>query len=236
MDIGEIVEIERSQTIGTDGYKIRAKPVTTARKAPDEQQIRDTFQTPNYAIDLLIPFIPKHITHVWECASGGRKISRRLIEAGYTVSESDIQEAEPHVGKFNFITEKLGFKLSESWSIITNPPFSIKDLFISKCFDYKVPFALLINADYSQWQIDLIRRGCEKIIPTSRIAYITPHTVKRVNDAEGTDFISIDQIPMEFLYKYSNAQFHSMWLTYGFNLGKTETFVDLTSEQRRFNI
>jgi hypothetical protein len=250
-------------------YKLRAKPITTARKAPDEQQVRDTFWTPNYAVDLLIPFIPKHITHVWECATGGRKISGQLLNSGYTVLETDIKEME-NVTPYNFISDTKRTDIKPGYfSIITNPPFSIKDLFVEKCFEYEVPFALLINADYSGKTIDWIRRGCEKLIPTSRIAYITPNILRRIHEGETWKEVhgdagygstqrdmenykaecpnfwkdrlafydkylykTIEEAPSEMLYRYSNAQFHSMWLTYGFGLGRTETFVDLSVQQR----
>ena len=41
------------------GYPVRVKPITTPPKTPSVPQGRDTFQTPNYATELLIPFIPK---------------------------------------------------------------------------------------------------------------------------------------------------------------------------------
>jgi hypothetical protein len=95
---------------------------------------------------------------------------------------------------------------------------------------------MLINADYSQQQISWIEQGCEKLIPKSRISYITPNVVRRVNEGERTNYYSIEELPTSLLYKYSSAQFHSMWLTWGFNMGKTETFVELSVEQRRTNI
>lgn len=220
----------------TDGYNVRVKPVTTARKIPTEQQIRDTFQTPAYATRLLLPFIPKEITHVWECAAGGGYISRILSEAGYSVFETDIKEREG-LTPYNFISDPIRTDIKPGkFSIITNPPFSIKDLFIERCFEYGVPFALLINADYSGWQIDLVRRGCEKIIPTRRIDYITPNLIKRVNDGENTAYETLEDIPNKFLVKYSASQFHSMWLTYGFNIGRTETFVDLPTISKKEDI
>lgn len=259
---------ENEAVIEEVSYKLRAKPVTTARKAPNEQQTRDLFMTPNYAIDLLIPFIPKEIKVLWEPAYGTGKISRKLRDAGYTVFESDIKDSDPKK-VHNFITDPMK-NLPENISIITNPPFSVKDLFIERCFEYEVPFAMLINMDYSQQTIDWIRRGMEKIIPTARIAYITPNILKRIHDGEVwklvddkkecstlqeymesympiwiTDlyvhhdvhnYATVDETPMELLYKYSNAQFHSGWLTYGFGLNRTETFVDLPIEQRRYNI
>lgn len=269
IDIPKDVEVVAKD----NAYKLYVKPITSARKAPDEQQVRDTFQTPNYAIDLLIPFIPKNITNVWECAAGNRKISRRLEFAGYSVLSTDLKSVDL-VEQYNFISDKKRtINNPESFSIITNPPFSIKDLFIEKCFEYGVPFALLINADYSQWMIDLVsKRGCEKIIPTARISYLTPNILNRIHEGELFLFLkseyelnwsslsefkkydvsewfryesrftryclysNIEEVPQELLYKYSNAQFHSMWLTHGFNLGRTETFVDLSLEQRRTNI
>jgi hypothetical protein len=228
--------LSRVMTEQKADYRIQTKLMTQAKHAPEQQQVRDTFQTPKYAIDLLIPFIPKHITHVWECAAGGRKISGQLLKSGYMVLETDIKGAEG-VEVHNFINDEPRTDIDpEKFSIITNPPFSIKELFINKCFEYGVPFALLINADYSGRQIALIKRGCEKIIPTSRISYITPNIIKRINDEEGTSFSSLEEIPQGLLYKYSSPQFHSMWLTYGYNLGRTETFVDIPIKERKNNI
>jgi hypothetical protein len=212
-------------------YTLRVKPITAARKVPKEQQIRDTFQTPNYAIDLLLPFIPKHITHVWECAAGGRKISRKLELAGYTVFSTDLQEAEG-VLKHNFITDPFPDLSWGIFSIITNPPFSIKDLFVERCFEYGVPFALLINMDYSQQMCRWIQKGCQKIVPVSRISYLTPNLVSRVNNKLGTQYRTIDDIPNDTIYKFSSAQFHSGWLTSGFNLSTSETIVELSVKDR----
>jgi len=256
-------------------YKARVKPITTPKKTPNVSQSRDTFQTPKYAIDILIPFIPKHVTHVWECAAGGRRIADRLERLGYNVLATDIVETLDRVTPYNFITDTRRTDIvPEYFSIITNPPFSIKDAFVRQCLSYKVPFALLINADYSQQTISWIRAGCEKIVPTSRIAFITPNILKRIHDGEVWklyckemetrvaydsleelkvdnpevyveimdryrnihNYATIDEASQEMLYKYSSAQFHSMWLTYGFGLGKSETFVDLTSDTRKNNI
>lgn len=248
-------------------YKLRTKPITTAKKLPQEQQIRDTFQTPRYATELLIPFIPKNITRVWECSAGKRKISTVLENYGLEVVSTDLKESEG-VSRANFLVDSPDEfsinKISDksNFAIITNPPYSVKEEFVDRCFYYEVPFALLINADYSQWQIDLIVRGCEKIVPTRRIAYITPNILQRVHEGEVFNLLKkregivlnlqqmksqvpevwksrlnvyedvhnyskIEDVPGKLLKKYSASQFHSMWLTYGFNLGKSEVFVDL---------
>jgi len=248
-------------------YKLRVKPITTAAKLPEEAQVRDTFETPRYATELLIPFIPKNFPYVWECAAGNGRISKVLKERGFWVTCTDIRVNQEVIDlKHNFLDDidlpsKLS-KLGERFSVITNPPFSIKEEFIEKAFEMKVPFAFLINADYSGSQINWIKRGCEKIIPTRRIGFLTPNILKRIHEGETYELIlkrlpkkftlkeyketfptqwneiletytdihnykSIEECPQELLYKYTSSQFHSMWLTYGFELGQTETFVDL---------
>lgn len=218
-----------------------SKPVTTAPKTPNVPQGRDAFQTPRYATELLIPFIPKEVKWVWEPACGDGRIVQILTEQGYGVYPSDIRLSTGWVNNHihNFVTDELPTNIhfrTYNYCIITNPPFSIKDDFIERAFGYGVPFAFLINADYSAKTISWIKRGCEKIVPENRITYITPNIVNRVNSFEDTDYNSIDEIPQNLLYKYSSAQFHSMWLTYGFNLGRTETFVDLPVEIRKTRI
>jgi len=205
------------------------KKITVGRKPrnPQAQNVevedgRDTFETPNYATDLLVPFIPENVKLVWECATGNDKIANRLKEHGYGVIGTDIRMTL-YYGIFNFLTEDLSV-LKEIYgieneidAIITNPPFSLKQKFYKKCLEYRVPFALLIPADYSGWLISAVRDdGAEKIIPSRRIDYITP-TGK--SGATG-----------------HTSYFHSMWLTWGFGLGKSETFVDLLLSEKKENI
>lgn len=224
---------------------------------------RDNFWTPNYATDLLFPFLDeirptlrKFI--VWECAAGGRKISKRLEHSGFDVISTDIQDEK----SFNFLTDKPSFEFD---CIVTNTPFSLKKRFFDKCIEYEKPFALLLPADYSLWIIDAVEKyGCEKIIPKRRIDYITPNTLYRIWEGEAWNksgittctlkewkkehtekellemlnsaleykFESIYKTPVHFLRKYSSSDFHSMWLTRYFNLGQSETFIELTNKQK----
>ena len=181
------------------------KPKKNQPETPNEVQGKDLFQTPKYAVDLLIPFIPKNITNIWECAAGDGKISDRLKRNGYIVSITDIRYDDNN-GNYNFISDNP-ISLHRNTAIITNPPYSLKRKFYERCREYGVPFALLIPCDYCLWIIDAIRNdGAEKIIPTRRINYITPSG------------------------RGSGSQFHSCWFTWGFNLGKSEIFLDLTKE------
>ena len=175
----------------------------TQKENLKEEQGRDLFQTPNYGTDLIVPFLPKGI--VWECAAGNLKISNRLEYHGRKVVSTDIQSG------FNFLfdTPKFLFDM-----IVTNPPYSIKRKFYLKCLEHEVAFALLIPADYSGWVIDAIRNdGCEKIIPTRRIDFITPSGKSGLSG--------------------HTANYHSLWLTRGLGLGKSEVFVELTNEMKK---
>jgi hypothetical protein len=230
---------------------------------------RDLFMTPNYATELLIPFIddllpmnPAKKFIIWECAAGQKKMSNILTKKGFDVVSTDLSYDE----SFNFLLDEPIFEYD---CIVTNPPFSLKKKFYDKCASLGKPFALLIPADYSGWIIDAIKKGAEKIIPTRRIDYITPNILNRIREGEiwekylvesfgniyknVSDFKkrlplelekalsdypdfhvyeSIYSAPKNLLRKYSSSDFHSMWLTWGFGLGKTETFVELTNEMK----
>lgn len=244
------------------------KPKTPQKEDLIGTSLRDNFQTPNYAVDLLVPFIPR-VDWIWECASGLGKIANRLMDHEYKVYKSDLQKFNvTHC--MNFLTDDkpvIMYTFGSNGCIITNPPFSLKRKFFLQCIKYKFPFALLIPADYSGWTIEAVDKfGCEKIIPTRRIDYITPDVLKRIHEGEIWEGIkrtyvdyklekfkkekqdvwnrilemnkhfcnyeSIYDAPKNLLRKYSSCQFHSMWLTWGFNIGRRETFVELTNEQK----
>jgi len=213
---------ETDQTLKELGYEPAKSKVPQPRTSYVPQG-RDAFQTPNYAVDLLIPFIPKNINMAWEPAAGGLKIVHRLLDkTNLDVIASDVYPFDG-VREHNFIDSSSNDYPGElemdavSLAIITNPPFSLKIDFYEKCLEYNIPFALLIPADYAGWNINACKSlGCEKIIPTRRIDYITP---SGLSGASG-----------------HTADFHSMWLTWGFGLGKTETFVELSLEDKKLNI
>lgn len=177
-------------------------PKTKIPQSETPGQLRDMFGTPAYAVRLLLPFL-KPFKQIWECAAGEGRIAKVLREARHRTLETDILRG------FDFLKDIMSFPFD---CIVTNPPFSLKKKFYLKCMDYGVPFALLVPADYSIWVIEAVNKfGCEKIIPTRRIDYITP------NGKSGAE---------------SHAQFHSLWLTKGLGLGRTETYVELTKKMK----
>lgn len=189
-----------------------SKTKTTQYEDLDNTQGRDNFQTPAYATKLLLPFIPENTPNIWECACGSGKISEVLLKNGYGCVGTDLSLGK----KYNFLTMDFPSdeKYKKNTAIITNPPFSLKRKFYDRCRFHEIPFALLIPADYSGWVIDALwKDGAEKIIPSRRIDYITP---SGLSGATG-----------------NTSNFHSLWLTWGFGLGKTETFVELTNEMKK---
>lgn len=183
----------------------------TQPETPYVPQGRDLFQTPNYATELLIPFIPKRIRWIWEPACGQMKISDVLLHNDYNVYSSDLGFPDP---EDNFFTTEFPFPVyKHNVAIVTNPPYSLKLKFWKRCMEFNVPFALLIPADYCGWVIEFLKMGAEKIIPERRIDFITPSGKSGLTG--------------------NTSNYHSLWLTWGFGLGRSETFVELTNEMKK---
>lgn len=155
----------------------------------------DDFQTPKEAIDILIPYLKKEWI-IWECACGKGNLVSAFTEKGFTVFGTDILEGT------NFME---GTK--ESFDcIITNPPYSLKEEFLKKCYELKKPFALLmgLTALEGKKRGNLFREhGIQLIIPNKRINFETPSG------------------------KGSGSWFQTAWFCYGLNLPKDIMFVEL---------
>ena len=96
--------------------------------------LNDEIYTPAYALNPLLKYLPKNIK-IWECTDYGESnITKVLKEQGYEVIKT-------HKRDFDFLTDKPSFEFD---MIITNPPYSLKDKFIEKCYSYNKPFALLL--------------------------------------------------------------------------------------------
>lgn len=178
------------------------KPKTNQPKTPNTLQERDFFQTPNYAVDLLLPHISKSLV-IWECACGNNKIVNHLAELGFSVFGTDLQEGHSF---FDYIpTQKFEM-------ILTNVPFSLKKEFYNKAVEIGKPFALLMPIDFCGWILRAMRDdGAQWLVPDRRIDYITP------TGKQGST---------------SSAQFHSGWFCYGMNLSQQITVVELTKEMK----
>lgn len=94
----------------------------------------DEFYTPDIALKPLLKYLPKDVV-IWECTDYGKSnITKILKEHGYKVIST-------HKKDFDFLTDKPSFEFD---IIVTNPPYSLKDKFLNKCYEYNKPFALLL--------------------------------------------------------------------------------------------
>lgn len=172
----------------------------------------DNFQTDPAALDCLLPFIPKKVEgpfnsfrpyKIWEPACGNGNLTKAFSERGYDwvgtdiLTGCDFMEGAPPV----------------EWDcIITNPPFSIKEKFLGRCYNLGKPFALLlpISVFDSVERRSLFKQfHTEFIFPPRRINFETPN--HEANQAAG---------------KKTSAWFYSIWVCYGLNIGRQLTFTD----------
>ncbi len=93
----------------------------------------DNCQTPGYAIDPLIPFLPT-MARVWEPAAGEGYLVKALKEKRFAVWEGDVLTGEDY-----FKQECEDYEVQ-----VTNPPFSMKFKWLQRAFDLDNPFALLL--------------------------------------------------------------------------------------------
>lgn len=152
----------------------------------------DNFQTPKVALNVLLPYLKKE-WRIWECAWGKGNLYKFLKEEGYNVVGNDIE--------VDFLTN-----YKDCDCIVTNPPYSIKDKFLARCYELNKSFALLLplTALEGKRRGELYRKhGIQLIIPNKRINFETPSG------------------------KGGGAWFQTAWFCYGLNLPKDLLFVDL---------
>ena len=107
----------------------------------------DDIYTPAYAIKPLLKYLPKEKEKqygfnyeykkpiIWECTDFGKSnITKVLRENGFKVVNTSKSEID-------FLQDEVEFEFD---MIITNPPYSLKDEFIKKCYEYNKPFCLLL--------------------------------------------------------------------------------------------
>jgi len=153
----------------------------------------DDFQTPPEALFPLIPFLKPHAT-IWEPAAGNGNLVRELKRRKFHVIGSDIKTGQ------DFLT----------WSpmiyydyIITNPPYSLKQKFLERCYELRKPFALLLpltTFETRKRQMLFLKYGIQVIFFDKRINFETPSG------------------------RNSGAWFATAWFTNGLNLPKDLLF------------
>jgi hypothetical protein len=131
----------------------------------------DFCQTPHYAIDPLLPYLPKHWA-IWESACGEGQIVRKLTNEGYEVIGTDVRGDNGRGRNFFFDSPDM-------WDCqVTNPPYSIKYDWLERSYQLEQPFALLLpvetlGAKTAQRLFD--KHGIEVIFLDKRVNFKMPH-------------------------------------------------------------
>jgi len=152
----------------------------------------DDFQTPATAVSVLLPYL-KPSWVIWEPAEGKGNLTRRFKELGFDVIGTDI------LGGYDF----LSWEPAQFDCIVTNPPYSLKDEFLARCYLLSKPFALLLplttlEGKRQRW---LAQYGIEIVLLDKRVNFETP---------SGSG---------------SGSWFATAWFTNGLNIGQQLTFV-----------
>ena len=135
-------------------------------KPPMKQGASDDFQTPPEALYPLLPYLKKDWT-IWECACGKGNLSDFLKEQGYNVIATDILTGH----------DFLKWKPEKFDCIVTNPPYSLKQQFLERCYELKKPFALLLpltTFETAKRQRLFKKYGVQVIFFDKRINFETP--------------------------------------------------------------
>lgn len=176
----------------------RPKPPIT-RGQPDD------YQTPPSALAPLLPHLKKEWV-IWECAAGKGNLVRELRRTGHKVIATDI------ITGLNFLTNQPTGNSYDSWDcIVTNPPYSLKDEFIARCYALGKPFALLMpltSLEGRKRQSLFGLHGVEMIIMERRVNFVTP-------SGEG-----------------GGSWFMTAWFTWGLDIGRELTFQIATNQTR----
>lgn len=125
----------------------------------------DELYTPREAVYPILKYLDKSKIY-WECTDfGNSNIRKVLVENGFNVIATRKEE-------FDFLKDDPLFKFDV---IITNPPYSIKDKFLKRCYELDKPFALLLplTALEGKERGKLYRKnGIELIVLDKRINFM----------------------------------------------------------------
>lgn len=116
----------------------------------------DELYTPDEAVFPVLKYLDKDKIY-WECTDFGESnITKVLKKEGYKVVSTSKEQLD-------FLKDTPNFNFD---AIITNPPYSLKNEFITRCYEYGKPFLLLLpltalegkerNRLYKKYGIELI--------------------------------------------------------------------------------
>lgn len=174
------------------------KPKVNRKGSEKKVSAFDNCQTPPKAAHTLSKFIPSGKV-IWESACGTEKMLFRGITQ-YLQPKAII--GTDLLNGVNFLTDAPpNFDIQ-----ITNPPYSIKYQWLKRSYELRKPFALLLpvetlGAKKAQTLFDMY--GVEIILISPRINFYMPNLG----------------------FSGKGAQFPTMWVTHGLNIGQQISYV-----------
>lgn len=127
---------------------------------------RDHYDTPEYAVRPLLEYVDPKWT-VWEPTdtTGKSEIASVLKKRGNRVISTSQKD-------FDFLKDSPDFEFD---CVITNPPYTLKDRFIEKCFNYGVRWAMLMPITALEginrgrlWRLSALNCSCSTAASNSR--------------------------------------------------------------------
>ena len=159
----------------------------------------DNLQTPMWPIVSLMNALPEPLKDnsiVWEPACGTGNIVKYLKQMNQKCFGTDIETG------FDFLQDVNDPDNFDY--IISNPPFSLKDPFLERCYAYGKPFALLLPItafDGAKRRAMFKEHGMQLVVLPRRVDFEFP----------------------DGMYKGS-PHFFCSWFTWGFNFDKDITY------------
>ncbi len=171
----------------------------------------DDFQTPDWPVIMLINAMPEPLDGlVWEPACGEGRIVNLLERMNQPCFGTDIKKGTDFLSdmywKANVRFEHPKGVVTDYKYIITNPPFSLKDEFLDKCYCLGKPFALLLPftaLEGKRRQALFKKYGVQVLVLPRRPDFEFPGGVHK-----------------------KKPWFPCAWFTWGFNFPKDLTFLE----------
>lgn len=152
-------------------------PQTPQPQTPEVAQDRDSFQTPAYASRMIAEYLHPAM-RIWECCAGQGRMVQHFRQVGHEVIGSDIL--------YDSAQNVMTYEPDSRWDVAaTNVPFSLSKAIVDRFIKLDKPFAFLIAGTWTQWNIKAVwDRGCQLIVPSDRIRYLTPDQLTRIFKGE----------------------------------------------------
>jgi len=129
----------------------------------------DEWYTPSYAVEIILPYLNKKpYRHVW-CPFDTKdsEFVKILNREGYNVTYGHIDTGQDF---FNYVEPPEGVEC-----VVSNPPFSNRQLIFEKLFGWRIPFAVIMNSNglfdnRLRWSL-FKNNKFELLIPQGRIKF-----------------------------------------------------------------